>query len=283
MIIRELTTIEDCRAVAALEKDVWGYTDAEDVVPPPVLIVSVKRGGILLGAFDETGAMRGFVYSIPSIKNGQLAQWSHMLGVTREARGSGLGLRLKLAQRERARAAGIDLIEWTYDPLQALNAHLNFARLGVVVEEYEENIYGESSSPLHRGSPTDRFVAEWKLTAPHVERRIGAGGIGVMRDASIASAPLANPSASRGAWLAPGPADLSIDAPRLLVEIPVGYAEMQQQEPALALEWRMAARAIFQHYLSRGYRIVDFFLSRESGRGQYLLVSSQPPRVTGNG
>ena len=59
---------------------------------------------------------------------------------------------------------GIDLIEWTFDPMQALNAQLNFTRLGVVVDEYEENIYGESSSPLHRGTPTDRFVAEWKLS-----------------------------------------------------------------------------------------------------------------------
>ena len=67
MIIRDLTTIDDCRQVAVLEKDVWGYTDAEDVVPPPVLIVSAKRGGILLGAFDEAGAMKGFVYSIPAI------------------------------------------------------------------------------------------------------------------------------------------------------------------------------------------------------------------------
>ena len=272
MIIRDLTTIEECRQVAVLERDVWGYTDAEDVVPPPVLIVSVKRGGILMGAFDAAGAMKGFVYSIPSIKDGRLAQWSHMLGVTREARGSGLGLRLKVAQRERALSMGIDLIEWTYDPLQALNAHLNFARLGVVVEEYEENIYGESSSPLHRGSPTDRFVAEWKLTAPHVERRLAAGGLGVMRDASVASAPLVNPSETAGSWLAPGNANLSIDARRILVEIPVGYAEMQQENPPLARGWRMESRAIFQHYLSRGYRVVDFFLSRESGRGHYLLA-----------
>ena len=170
MTIRELTTIEDCRAVAALEREIWGYTDAEDVVPPPVLIVSVKRGGILLGAFDPAGEMQGFVYSIPSIKDGRPAQWSHMLGVVPAARDAGLGMRLKLAQRDRALAMGIDLIEWTYDPLQALNAHLNFARLGVVVEEYEENIYGESSSALHRGSPTDRFVAEWRLGAPHVAR-----------------------------------------------------------------------------------------------------------------
>jgi len=272
VIIRDLRTIEECRAVAALEKDVWGYTDAEDVVPPPVLIVSAKRGGILLGAFDAAGVMKGFVYSIPSIKDGRLAQWSHMLGVTRDARDGGLGLRLKLAQRDRSLAMGVDLVEWTYDPLQALNAHLNFAKLGVVVEEYEENIYGESSSPLHRGSPTDRFVAEWNLTAPHVERRIAAGGVGVMRDASVADAPLVNPSRPAAPWLAPGPADLTLTAPRLLVEIPVGYSDMQLGHPSLALDWRMAARRIFQHYLSHGYRVVDFFLSRESGRGHYLLA-----------
>ena len=272
MIIRDLTTIDDCRQVAALERDVWGYTDAEDVVPPPVLIVSAKRGGILLGAFDAGGVMKGFVYSIPAIKDGRLTQWSHMLGVTRDARDAGLGLTLKLAQRERSLQMGIDLVEWTYDPLQALNAHLNFTKLGVVVEEYEENIYGASSSPLHSGSPTDRFVAEWRLTTPHVERRIAAAGVGVVRDASVASAPLVNPSQPAAHWLAPGAADLSLDAPRLLVEIPVGYAEMMVQNPPLALEWRMASRAIFQHYLARGYHVVDFFLSRESGRGQYLLA-----------
>ena len=171
MHIRPLTTLEECRQVAALEKSVWGYTDAEDVVPPPVLIVSIKRGGILLGAFDDGGSMRGFVYSMPAIKDGRPTQWSHMLGVTPEMRAAGLGARLKLAQRQAALEMGIDLIEWTYDPLQAANAHLNFAKLGIVVEEYEENIYGESSSPLHSGTPTDRFVAEWRIREPHVERR----------------------------------------------------------------------------------------------------------------
>jgi predicted GNAT superfamily acetyltransferase len=271
VIIRDLTTIEDCRAVAALEREIWGYTDAEDVVPPPVLIVSVKRGGILLGAFDAAGAMKGFVYSIPSVKHGRLAQWSHMLGVTPDARDAGLGVRLKLAQRDRSLAMGVDLVEWTYDPLQALNAHLNFTRLGVVVEEYEENIYGNSSSPLHRGSPTDRFVAEWRLTAPHVERRIAPGSLAMIRDAGVAGAPLVNPSVTAGTWLAPGPADLTLEAPRLLVEIPAGFSAMQSREPALALEWRLASRAIFQHYLGR-YRVVDFFLAREAGRGQYLLA-----------
>ena len=273
MHIRPLTTIEDCRRVAELEKTVWGYTDAEDVVPPPVLIVSIKRGGILLGAFDDTGEMKGFVYSIPALKHGQLTQWSHMLGVVPDARDAGLGLGLKLAQRERALGMSVELIEWTYDPLQALNAHLNFARLGVVVEEYEENIYGESSSPLHRGTPTDRFVAEWHLRRPHVERRIAAIGQPVVRDSSVASAPVVNESRrTPGDWLEPGPAALDLDAPRLFVEIPVGFSEMQASAPDVALAWRMATRRIFQTYLPRNYRVVDFFLSRETGRGHYLLA-----------
>ena len=102
MHIRALTTLEDCRKVTELEKIVWGYTDAEYIVPAPVLIVSIKRGGILLGAFDDGGVMRGFVYSMPAIKEGRPTQWSHMLGVAPEMRAAGLGARLKLAQREAA-------------------------------------------------------------------------------------------------------------------------------------------------------------------------------------
>ena len=268
--IRPLETLDDCRKVVELEKRVWGYTDAEDVVPAPVLIVSIKRGGVLLGSFDDSGEMSGFVYSIPGWKDGRPMQWSHMLGVVADARSAGLGRLLKLAQREATLAMGMDLIEWTYDPLQALNAHLNFARLGVVVEEYAENIYGESSSPLHRGSPTDRFIAEWHLRQPHVERRISSAGP-LMRDASVASAPVVNPSRP-GAWLEPVEGELAHDARRILVEIPTGFSEMQAQMPELALQWRMATRRIFQHYFRRGYRAVDFFLSREARRGHYLLA-----------
>ena len=270
--IRPLTTIEDCRRVAALEREIWGYADSEDVVPPPVLIVSALRGGILLGAFDDSGDMQGFVYSIPAVKQGQLTQWSHMLGVRPAARDAGLGVRLKLAQRDAALAAGVHVIEWTFDPLQALNAYFNFTRLGVVVEEYEENIYGESSSVLHRGSPTDRFVALWNLREPHVERRIAARGMPLMRDAGIASAPVVNSAAARDRWIVPGQAALDLDDRRLLVEIPSNYDEMQRGDDALALEWRLASRAVFQAYLSRGYRVVDFFLSREQKRGHYLLA-----------
>ncbi|HUR95850.1 MAG TPA: hypothetical protein VMY76_14800, partial [Gemmatimonadales bacterium] len=213
MNIRPLTTLEDCRTVAALERTVWGYTDGDDVVPPPVLLVSIKRGGILLGAFDDQDDLQGFVYSMPGLKDGRPMQWSHMLGVSPGARDRGLGRRLKLAQRDAVLAMGLDLVEWTFDPLQALNAHFN-CQLGTVVEEYEENLYGDSSSPLHRGAPTDRVIAEWRIATPHVERRIAAAGMPMVRDSRVLSAPVVNPSRASGTWLAPGTPDLTHDGPR---------------------------------------------------------------------
>jgi predicted GNAT superfamily acetyltransferase len=274
MHVRPLTTIEECRQVAVLERQIWGYSDSEDVVPPPVLIISVRRGGILLGGFDDAGAMKGFVYSMPAVKDGRLTQWSHMLGVVADARDTGLGSRLKLAQRDAALRLGVDLIEWTFDPLQALNAHFNFVKLGVVAEEYEDNVYGNSGSPLHAGAPTDRLIAAWQIRSPHVERRLDSWGRPSVRDQSISSAVVVNPSSVRDGWRSPGRAELALDERRVLLEIPVGFTEMLARDPALALAWRITTREAFGAYLNRGYRALDFLLSREAERGHYLLVRS---------
>ena len=198
--IRDLHGIDDYRAVVDLERAIWGYTDSGDLVTVPVFIITVKRGGILIGAFDAADRMVGFAFSIVGLKDGRPTQWSHMMGVLPDHRRSGLGRRLKLAQRERALAAGFDLMEWTFDPLQALNAHLNFARLGVVCREYARNLYGESTSALHRGTPTDRFVVEWNLREPHVVRRIEKGDRISVRADEVASAPIANLTIAQGKW-----------------------------------------------------------------------------------
>src|SRR5262249_1327091 len=149
-----------------------------------------------------------------------------------EFRNDGLGHRLKMLQRERALAMGLDLIEWTYDPMQAMNAHLNFSKLGVVVEEYEVNVYGTSSSPLHAGVPTDRFVAEWRIREPHVERRLAGppkGSLGTLRADDVADAKAAN---ALGAG-ASGPecvdVDLALTSRRVFVRIPMGFTEMLKE------------------------------------------------------
>jgi predicted GNAT superfamily acetyltransferase len=265
---RPLTTLEQFGDVVNLERVIWG-PGYDEVVPVPILAVTVKRGGILIGAFAGN-RMVGFVYSLPAIKHGKATQWSHMLGVVDQFRSEGVGQELKRLQRERTLAMALDLIEWTYDPMQALNAHLNFAKLGVVAEEYEENVYGESSSPLHRGNPTDRFVAEWWVREPRVEERLrGAAPL-----ASVLVVEPANRTRPAGEWLEPAAVDLSLEARRISVEIPTGFTEMLSNAPDLALEWRMTTRRLFTTYFSRGYRAVEFFLNREARNGEYLLVKT---------
>ena len=274
MQIRDLTSLDDCRQVVALEKAIWGYADSDDVVGVPILVVTSKRGGILLGAFDERGAMIGFVYSLPGLKDGKPMQWSHMLGVVPAARDTGLGTTLKLAQRRRALAMGIELVEWTYDPLMALNAHLNFTKLGIVVSEYEENIYGDSTSVLHKGTPTDRFVAEWWLRKPHVERRLAPKPAASPRSSGVLDAPPVLDTGRDGTWTVPGAFDLARTDRRLSVEIPAAFGDMMARAPEVAMRWRLATRAVFTAYFARGYRAVDFFLDKRTRAGRYLLAQA---------
>ncbi len=267
---RDLIALDEFAAVVDLERRIWG-PGYDEVVPVPILAVTVKRGGVLIGAFDGD-RMVGFVYSMAGLKRGQPTQWSHMLGVAEEYRDAGLGVSLKRLQRDRALAMGLDLIEWTFDPMQTANAHLNFAKLGVVVEEYEENVYGESTSPLHKGNPTDRFVAEWWIRRPHVERRLASIGPFVPASGEIADARPANSAHAVGEWLECAGVDLTLDVGRLTVEIPVAFTQMLSRRPDLALAWRMRTREIFTTYFARGYRAVDFHLDRAARTGAYLLA-----------
>src|SRR5262249_37276713 len=251
---RDLSTLDDFAKVVELERSIWG-PGYDEVVPVPILAVTVLRGGVLIGAFDG-GRMVGFVYSLPGIKDGKTLQWSHMLGVVSEYRNHDVGLRLKQLQRERTLAMGLDLIEWTYDPMQALNAHLNFAKLGVVVDEYEVNVYGTSSSPLHAGNPTDRFVAQWRIREPHVERRLGRppkGALAPLRANDVSEAKPANQLKVSGRWLECVDVDLTLTGRRVLVKIPMGFTEMLLEAPQLALDWRLATRSMFLAYFARGY------------------------------
>ncbi len=167
--IRELGTHEELREVVALQKTIWGWDDA-DILPFRMLVVATKIGGQLLGAFSdksESDRMIAFCLAIPGLKpDGQPYLHSHMLGVLAEYRNHGVGRQLKLQQRDDALARGIDLIEWTFDPLEIKNAHFNVERLGAIVRRYLRNQYGASSSPLHGGLPTDRLVAEWWIRKP---------------------------------------------------------------------------------------------------------------------
>ncbi len=164
-MIRELHTEPELREAVGLQKIIWGWEDA-DLLPFRMYVVATKIGGQLLGAF-EGERMAGFCLSIPGLKpDNKIYLHSHMMGVLPEFRNQGIGRQLKMRQKDDALARGIDLIEWTFDPLDMKNAYFNIERLGVIVRRYVRNQYGISSSALHGGLPTDRCVAEWWIAKP---------------------------------------------------------------------------------------------------------------------
>ncbi len=166
--LRALTEGRQFQEAVALQRTVWGFTDVE-LLPVRLFVVATKVGGQAFGAYDGH-TMVGFLLSIPGLKAGGGSYLhSHMLGVLAEYRNQGVGRMLKLHQRDDALRRGIELIEWTFDPLELKNAFFNMERLGAIVRRYVENQYGTTTSPLHGGLPTDRCVAEWWLASPHAE------------------------------------------------------------------------------------------------------------------
>jgi predicted GNAT superfamily acetyltransferase len=166
--IRQLTKFEEFADAVRLQRDIWGFDDVE-LLPLRLFVVASKIGGQVLGAFDQSN-MVAFSLCIPGLKTGgRMYLHSHMLGVLPEYRNTGLGRKMKFKQRDYALESGIELIEWTFDPLEIKNAFFNIERLGAIVRRYVYNQYGTTSSHLHGGLPTDRLVAEWWVRHSRVE------------------------------------------------------------------------------------------------------------------
>ena len=169
--IWQLHDLEEFAEAVTLQQRIWGFADIE-AMPLRWFVVASQVGGQVFGAC-EGGQMVGFLGAVPGIlPDGRPFMHSHMLGVLPKYRDRGVGRRLKLAQREEAIERGIDLVEWTFDPLEFKNAYFNLERLGAIVRRYEENLYGVTASPLHGGLPTDRCAAEWWLRSPRVEAAV---------------------------------------------------------------------------------------------------------------
>jgi len=248
--IRRAEALDDYLACVALQKEVWGYAELEDFAALPLLMIANRFGGCVLIAEDLTARCVGFSFAMPGWKRDRhLFWWSHMTAVAPDVRNREVGLSLKLRQREEALRGNIDVIEWTFDPLQALNAHFNICKLGVVVSEYEENIYGATSSPLHRGLPTDRFVAAWDLRSDRVKERIDSTDRPViLRD--LDTIPKINEEDS-----AP---NLQFNAARLLLEIPTDLDKLRSVDIEKAKRWQSSLRDACRHYFHGGYSVTDF-------------------------
>jgi predicted GNAT superfamily acetyltransferase len=175
--IRALNHVDEFSQCVELQRQVWGFDDS-DLVPARMFVVSRKIGGQVFGAWDGDRLV-GYALAMPGDRNGHLYLHSHMLAVLADYRNAGVGRLLKLRQREDAIARGIDLMEWTFDPLEIKNAYFNIERLGAITRRYVPNQYGFTSSRLQAGLPSDRLVAEWWLRSKRAEQALRGERSGV--------------------------------------------------------------------------------------------------------
>jgi predicted GNAT superfamily acetyltransferase len=272
IVIRDIELNSELREVESLQKEVW-QCDERDIVPLTILVATRELGAILIGAFDGS-LLVGFAYSFVGREGERLVHHSHMLAVKPTYRNVNLGYKLKLAQRDRSLAQGITQMTWTFDPLQSLNAHFNFAKLGAVADAYKINFYGETTSSfLHQiGSGTDRLWVTWPLNSSRVHERLQN------KDQSRTL----RPDPDRLACLLQVRADnepqrnQSSDLTRqkdLSIEIPADINALQRERPELASRWREATRWAFSEAMASGYQIEEFCSAsrNEQAVGIYLL------------
>jgi predicted GNAT superfamily acetyltransferase len=217
--LRDLHSPKDYTDCVALQEETWGAGFSERV-PTAILRVGQKIGGVSAGAFDENGRMVGFVFGLTGMRNNELVHWSDMLAVREELRGQGIGEKLKQYQRDKVLGVGVKSMLWTFDPMQAGNAHFNINHLGAMPIEYVPDMYGtHPDNVLFGAEPTDRFIVRWVLDAP-VKPAANAEGI--------------------------------------QVEIPADMAAVRREGHEAAMRWRLAVRARMMGLLSSGHRVVAF-------------------------
>ncbi len=244
--LRALHSHDELSACVRLQRETWGAGYA-DIVPASILQVAQKVGGIAGGAFDADDALVGFVFGMTGIRHGRPVHWSHMLAVRPDLRDHGIGRRLKEFQRESLLATGVDVMYWTFDPLVARNAHLNLNRLGVTVDEYVPDMYGDTGSELHRFG-TDRLIVSWPLRQQAPRKPIPASeltGIPVVENGCRP------------------------EGPRVRVEIPRDVEAIFARDPDGAVAWRDRSRRAFLACVNEGYHVEAF---RDSGDGHYYYV-----------
>src|SRR5438445_7130529 len=270
IIIRDLTAFDDLSKVEAGEKEVWGLAH-RDVTPLTLIIALQEAGSLWLGAFDRD-TLVGFAFAFFGRENGVPMIHSHMLAVLAPYRDLDLGYKLKLAQRERALAAGVRQMIWTFDPLHSRNAHLNVAKLGVVSDKYKVNFYGpETSSVLHRNG-TDRLWVQWRLTSKRVQQRLqGKNASSDSLDALSNLIPLVGLDGDGK----PVKTDMeaALGRQRICIEIPSEINAVEQKDPALAREWRAGTRWAFTESLAAGFFVCAFCRSIRGRQwpGAYVL------------
>lgn len=255
LALRSLESESDYEQCLELQRLTWGE-DFRELVPPTIVRISQKVGGVAAGAFDDRGRMFGFVYGLTGLRHGRKANWSHMLAVRPEARGLGLGRDLKWFQREQLLDLGVEVVYWTYDPLIARNANLNLNRLGALPVEYVIDMYGsDTGSELHSGLGTDRFIVGWEIASE---------AVAACRERQRTEL---SPSPAAGEVVVDGRSaeglDRALDSRRAWVEIPPDIDALKAAAVKDAEAWRRGTQKALTSLMSAGFAVDGLARSNE--------------------
>lgn len=264
--IRPLAGRAEREACVALQERVWGQNFSERV-PASVLMIALETGGVASGAFDGDRLV-GFVFGITGLEGDRPIHWSDMLAVDAEYRDRGLGYRLKAHQRERLLELGVETVRWTFDPLEAGNAHLNLRRLGAVAREYRRDVYGRSDSPLHAGIGTDRLVAEWQTASDRVAARMSGGSPSAVDGPDM----VLNPPLPAGDIPRPSATITEPAGPAVGIAVPADIQALKKADLVTAAAWRKNVRAAFERAFEAGYTAVDLDRTAFPGMAHYIAV-----------
>lgn len=240
--VREVTGITEQATAIRLLSEIWQRTPENPPVPPELLRAMSKAGNYIAGVFSDDQLI-GVAIAFHADPD-RHAMHSHIAGISAAQAGRSVGFALKQHQRAWALARGIDVIEWTFDPLVARNAYFNITKLGAHATEYLANFYGEMSDGLNSDDETDRLLVSWQLRSD--EAIACASGIPASAD--------------------PEPGDV-------FVAVPADIERIRRDDRSVARQWRRSVRDRLTELLDSGGRIVGF--DRAQG---YLVRSGEESR-----
>ncbi len=272
--IRQIQTVQlqDAKYIEDLITAAWG--GGCEFAVPRYLTVTLARenGGVVLIAWDGKKPI-GFCLGFLSFTGDEervsnrtkLKHCSHMAAILPEYRGRQWGQKIKWAQRDAVLKMGIDLITWTFDPLETLNGRLNIHKLGAICTQYKRNIYGEGRDALNWGSPTDRFYVKWHIASAWVKaHEAETYQSRTVDEWTAVGVPIANTTFTTDGVRRAGDIDeTAVDAKQLLIAVPRDYLAVKKASIEWGLEWRVHTGSLFERAFEEGFTAVDLIIKND--------------------
>jgi predicted GNAT superfamily acetyltransferase len=223
---------DETEAVAArdLQRAIWKPANDDGLYPYDLYSTSFGAATALVARAGEEVA--GFLFGFYKFGGQGLRIESQVAGVDPRWQGKNIGFHLKKLQGEQARREGIDIINWTVDPLQFNNARLNFKKLRAVSFRFLPGHYALKSD--QNRTRASRLEISWLL--PLAGDPAETLDLETMPDVAIVN---------------DGPRAVPFDgeAARIAIEIPRDWTALQKQDLSEAERWRDATDEILARWI----------------------------------